>query len=57
MLRINLPRLPAHVVRWEAFVTFSLCAAARLIAPLLMVIPAVQGVTKDSSVTTNAQGM
>lgn len=46
MLRFDLPRLPANVVRWEAFVTFALCVAAWLITPWLMVIPAVQGVIK-----------
>ena len=46
MLRFDLPRLPANVMRWEAFVTSALCVAAWLITPWLMVVPAMQGVIK-----------
>ena len=46
MLRFDLPRLPANVVRSEALITTTACILALLVSPWFMLIPAVQGLVK-----------
>lgn len=46
MLRFDLPKVPANVIRWEAFVTTVVCALALWVSAWFMLIPAAQGVVK-----------
>lgn len=47
MLRFDIPRVHAHVIRWEAFLTFVMCALAYVTAlPWLMAVPALQGLVR-----------
>jgi hypothetical protein len=43
MLRFDLPPVLSHVSRWEAFISFVICAASLWVTPWLMLIPLVQG--------------
>jgi Domain of unknown function (DUF4395) len=46
MLRFDLPMVPAHVIRWEAFITCCLCLAALALTPWLLAVPALLGSVK-----------
>lgn len=46
MLRFDQPQLGAHVARWEAFLNGVACAAALVVSPWIMLIPAVQGLIR-----------
>lgn len=46
MLRFDLPRVPANVIRWEALVTHALLWLALLVSPWFLVVTAVQGLVK-----------
>lgn len=46
MLRFDLPQVPAHVIRWEAFVNTVVCVLALWVSAWFMLIPAAQGVVK-----------
>lgn len=43
MLRFDLPSIWSRVTRWEAFISFLVCAAALLFSPWLMSVLALQG--------------
>jgi len=46
MLRFDVPQVWSNVIRWEAFVTWSLCLVALLVTPWVFVILALQGAVK-----------
>ncbi|HYF20381.1 MAG TPA: DUF4395 family protein [Ramlibacter sp.] len=46
MLRFDLPRVPAHVIRFEAFVTHVLCWLSLLVSPWFLVVPLAQGAVR-----------
>jgi hypothetical protein len=46
MLRFDIPQVWSNVVRWEAFVTFSLCWFALLVSPWFMAVLVVQGAVR-----------
>lgn len=46
MLRFDIPQVWSHVVRWEAFVTFSVCWLALFVSPWFMAVLAVQGAVR-----------
>lgn len=46
MLRFDLPRVPAHVIRWEAFVVHCLLWLALLVSPWFLAVTAAQGLIK-----------
>ena len=46
MLRFDLPRVPANVIRWEAVVTHALLWLALLMSPWFLAVTALQGLIK-----------
>lgn len=46
MLRFDLPRVPANVIRWEAVVTHALLWLALLVSPWLLAATTLQGLIK-----------
>jgi hypothetical protein len=46
MLRFDLPRVPANVIRAEALFNTTTCLLALFVSPWFMLIPAVQGLVK-----------
>lgn len=46
MLRFDLPRVPANVIRWEALVTHALLWLALLVSPWFLVVTLAQGFIK-----------
>jgi hypothetical protein len=46
MLRFDLPRVQANVIRWEAFLTHGLCWLALALSPWVMLLPALQGLVR-----------
>jgi hypothetical protein len=43
MLRFDVPQVWSNVIRWEAFVNFTVCWIALLVSPWALVVPVVQG--------------
>jgi hypothetical protein len=46
MLRFDVPRVHANVIRWEAFLTHVICWLAWFTTPWLMLLPAAQGLVR-----------
>lgn len=46
MLRFDIPPVFSHVVRWEAFIVFSLCLLALLVSPWFLLVLPLQGMVK-----------
>lgn len=46
MLRFDLPQVRAHVVRWEAFLTFVVCLVALTVTPWVLPLLTVQGLVR-----------
>ena len=46
MLRFDVPQVWSNVIRWEAFVTWTICLAALAGYPWLMALPAMQGLVR-----------
>lgn len=46
MLRFDHPPLGSYVARWEAFLNGAACAAALMVSPWIMAIPAIQGLIR-----------
>ncbi|MBL0726583.1 DUF4395 family protein [Piscinibacter sp. HJYY11] len=46
MLRFDLPQVWSNVVRWEAFITFTVCLLALLLSPWVMVLLVLQGAVR-----------
>ena len=46
MLRFDIPPVFSHVIRWEAFIVFTLCLLALSVSPWFLAILPLQGLVK-----------
>jgi len=46
MLRFDVPQVWSNVIRWEAFISFVVCAVALFVWPWAMVLLIVQGLVR-----------